>query len=282
MRPPTEKTPVSPLGFTHHGYAELLAAEYIQALTLEQLVSLLTVPAPAGKRVPPQLVEVASWLAITHDQWFHHLLDIMPEILLRSDGGQFTTVQKHKLTEALLTRVSFWDAAALEETRLLTPSFKFNGLADQLRPIILNSNAAEMARLFAIEVAAQCRMTELEQDLWSLLERKETKEPRHHVIHALFSILKGSDLSERSLERLTSALRLAVGADKDDELKGMALFCLVPRYLAPAQAAAHLTIPKRDFYFGSYKRALNDHLPPLISGSDVEEFLVQRELMGRN
>lgn len=273
IRQPSIGEPQPPMGFTHQSYAEILASEYLKDLDTEQLRGLLTVSSPGGERVPAQLVEVASWLATMHTQWFELLLETMPEILLRSDGTQYSDAEKRRLMEALLIRTARWDAAALNEVRLLTPSFAFPSLSDCLRPYITASQAPELAKRFAIQVVEQCRLAELEEELWRLLERADHTEPRYFATSALAKILRARELSPTSIERLKRAMKGEMGPDDDDDLKGAALMCLVPHELKPRKIVPWLTLAKNSSYYGVYKRFLNDILPEHLTKDDLEAFL---------
>jgi len=273
VRQPTPTDPEPAFGFTHQSYAEFLAAEYLRALEVSQLRSLFTVVGLGGERVPGQLVETASWLAVIHPSWFEYLVSHMPEILLRCDGTQYSNEQKQRLTDSLLLRVNAWDAAALEEVRLLTPAFSFPGLADCLRPIIISAQAHEFSLRFAIQVAEQCRLSELEEELWTILERRDASNARHWATSALHNILRVGNHSPATIERLKTAMRGEMGPDDDDDLKGMALKCLVPKVLKPREVVPWLTLAKKSNYFGTYEAFLDYILPDLLEEADIEAFL---------
>lgn len=274
IRPPSPTEPQSAMGFTHQSYAEFLAAEYVKGLELDQLRSLMTVTVPSGERVPPQLVETASWLATMHPKWFGYLLETMPEILLRSDGASYSDPEKTGLMEALLTQLSKGDTAPLEEVRLLTPAFSFEGLAACLRPFILNPNATEFARCFAIQVAGNCRLAELGEEIWKVLEHSgEAQFPRSCATGAIRKILKEATFTASTIERLKFAAHGNMGDDPDDDLKGVAIQCLVPGVFSAREIAPWLSLPKNSSYFGSYWRLLEDTLPASLTEADVEAFL---------
>jgi predicted NACHT family NTPase len=90
------------MGWAHQTYAEFLAARYLvqRGMTLSQMMSLIT-HHPDGKLVP-QLYETAAWLACMVPDVFQEIMEIDPEVLLRSDVATADTKDRAALVKSLL------------------------------------------------------------------------------------------------------------------------------------------------------------------------------------
>lgn len=257
-------------GFVHQAYAEFLAAEYIKGLSVSVLKELLTVRVDHRQAVPPQLTEVAAWVSVMNEKWFQWLLDNNPQILLRADGTQFSTAQKSELLQRLLAKVSSYDALPFREINRLTPSFGFPGLASRLSEVIRNSSADPLARRFAIQVAEKCRLFEVEPALWELLERCGDETLRRITYSALHVFLPLRDeIDPETLAKLDRLVRKEMGPDDLDDLKGLALEHLVPKYRKVSDVAEWLTPPVFDNYTGSYEFFLRYKLPQVVSRGEI-------------
>ncbi len=274
VEPPLVQEPDPPFGFTHQNYAEFLAAEYVAHLNIDQLRSLLAIRGLGGETVPGPLVETTSWLAVMRPDWFAYLVSSMPEILVRADGAQYSNEQKLRLVQALLERAHSWNASVFEDLKLLTPAFNFSGLAEILEPVIVDACATNFPRRLAMEIAERCKLSALEEALWQVLERdNEDENLRYWATRALLRILMEASLGEKSIQRLNRAMRGEMGPDANDELKGAALRCLVPRVLKPREVAQFLTICQNGSYYGNYSAFLNRVLPAILTEDDLEAFL---------
>lgn len=118
-------------GFEHQTFAECLAGQYLAAINLGPLRTILFRHDNAGEYVVPQLAELAAWLAGERDDVFDLLLQKQPEILLRSDLAHVPDNRKRAVVQALLKKrrtlsISNTPSAALFTGTLIMPDSQNN------------------------------------------------------------------------------------------------------------------------------------------------------------
>lgn len=178
------------LGFTHQSHMEFLAAWYLKKARKLDAPRLLRLLRAADARVPPQLGELAAWLAEMDGDVFAALLDDDPLLLLRSDGAALNDEQKARLTQSLLgaflrREASDWDW----NLRKHYPKLNYPGLAESLKRIILDTALPEIARESAMEIAAANRLGELSDILADLaLDGREPQRIREEAAKSVVSI----------------------------------------------------------------------------------------------
>lgn len=257
------------LGWAHQTYAEFLAAFYLTAAPLNQLLSLLVHPLDAQGRIVPQLHQLASWLSSRRDDLFKHICNVEPSVLLRSDLSLLEFTSKANIVQGVLDRLM--QGAIIAD---LDSNHDFSGLthprlAEQLEPIIADMKNPFEARSTAIDIAASCQTTNLTGTLTKIaLDQGETYRIRIEAAHA---ILKIGDLeSKRRLLPLAQGL---AGNDPDDELRGGALRALWPDIISIDELLPCLIEPKNKSLIGSYSMFLRtnflraarpEHLPAIL------------------
>jgi hypothetical protein len=60
-----------------------------------------------------------------------------------------------------------------------------------------------------------------------------------------------------------------ISPDPNDNIRGNAIFRLVPDFWSVSQAIPYLHAPHNSLYFGSYQSLLKYHLPQHITDNDV-------------
>ena len=92
------------LGWSHHTYAEFLAAHYLMLhkLTSAQVLSLFTIPDDIEDKLAPQLHETAAWLASMRPEFFRKVIGTDPSVLLLSDVATAEVADRELLVETLL------------------------------------------------------------------------------------------------------------------------------------------------------------------------------------
>jgi len=158
-------------GFQHQTLAECMAGAYLHRMGLTQLRSLLCKRDTAGEYVIPQLAEVAAWVAVDRVDFFNHLVELEPEILLRSDVTNLRAEQKTRLTMALLEKTRRAEHFQDSDRRAFYSALSHQGLTDLLRTYILDASLNVVVRRLAIDIAVACKLKELLDDFLSILRR---------------------------------------------------------------------------------------------------------------
>jgi hypothetical protein len=256
-------------GFTHQTFAECLAARQIRKLPLIQLRELFCRVDGQQEHVIPQLAETAAWLAGANDNFLQHLLRIDPEVLLRSDITRIQGTRKHEVVEAVLEkakRLELFDDIGL---RRFFSSLNHDGLGEQLWSYINDSSLNIIVRRLALEIAEECRITDLNNELLAILHNPDVDQ---QVKDGAARILKKT-LRDDELNVLEPLVRGECGPDPDDQLKAYALERLVPTQWSVAHASQWMQWPKNDHFHGGYWMFLHHHAPDSVTVEDLPELL---------
>ena len=153
------------MGWAHQSYAEFLAADYLvtkQAST-ENILKILC--HPSGGLIP-QLETAAAWVASRSEAVRGRRITQEPFALLHGDLLSWSQSDLAALTDALLTAFhkqrahDFGFGIALDYRKLAHP-----GLANQLRPYIIDPAKHVIARRAALMIARACFLRELQAEL---------------------------------------------------------------------------------------------------------------------
>lgn len=137
------------MGWAHQTYAEFLAAWYLakRRMPVNLILNVIVHPDDPSGRVVPQLREVAAWLATMLPAVFDRILDIEPELLLRSDVATMTPERRAALVTQLLNRTEEnWHpeiGLSLPYAKLAHP-----GLPDQLQPVLADATQPSAMRCY--------------------------------------------------------------------------------------------------------------------------------------
>ena len=253
------------MGWAHQTYAEFLAARYLvqRGMTLSQMMSLIT--HPDGKLVP-QLYETAAWLACMVPEVFQEIMEIDPEVLLRSDVATADKKDRAALVESLMRlydeEKSFdhdW-AVHGRYQKLAHP-----GLTEQLRPYICDSAKNDVVRRVAINIAEACELQTLQGNLVDIaLDPAQPVPIREAAAYAVVYI--GDDTTKAKLKPL------AIGEaenDHKDQLKGYGLQAVWPEHITAKELFTVLTPPKVENFYGAYWEFFSSNLVQRLEPTDL-------------
>jgi len=236
------------LGWAHKSYAEFLAAFYLtqNKLALIQIKELLTQDDRGERQVVPQLHQTIAWLATMRADVFSEIMEIEPEVLLRSDTTIAEKDTRNKLIGALfqLDEIRLWQFNQVYYN--LYHKLAHKDLSDQLRPYLHKNSINLATKVIAIKVAEACSLQDLRTELCNLaFDSTQDKLVREQATCALATI--GDDSTK---VKLKAFLNLGREQDADDELKGYALKALWPSHLTAEELFNALTYPKNDHFSG--------------------------------
>ena len=150
------------MGWAHQGYAEFLAAQYLEAREVSPPNILKMLLHPSGGLVP-QLSVVTAWTASINKDVRRQLMRLDPMVLLQGDLTNWEESDRRELTDALM--------AALDENRAHDFSVGVSNfyerlnhpdLSLQLRPYILDVSKNVVSRRTAIWIAQRCKLRALQ------------------------------------------------------------------------------------------------------------------------
>jgi hypothetical protein len=220
--------------WTHQTYSEFLAARYLikNEVEAEKVMGLITHPGDPNRKLAPQLHETAAWLASMDSRIFDLILDSNPETLLLSDVATADDGSRARLVGRLLQRAGEgrlyfhrWNGEAYYR-KLDHP-----GISDQLRPILESRHSRVLVRELALEIAAQCQCSSL-QDL-AVKIALDSAEIEN--IRALALIMLKKSPMNSAQEQLRCLVVGEEASRVSHRLKGLALHLLWPNYLSSGE-----------------------------------------------
>jgi WD40 repeat protein len=236
------------IGWSHHTYAEFLAAWYIvnHSLTGAQLRELFTHTEGTTRELIPQLRHTAVWLAQMNHDFVADVLTYDPEVLLDSDLESLSDADKARLIAQLLELSEHRKLRTLSRTwgRL---HLSYPGLPEQLRAVIYDQGRALEVRLDAVKIAASCQLRELADDFVDLL--LDVTQPL--VLRQRVACLLRSFALEEVDFRLVKLI-FPNGSDPSDEIRGCLLNMLWPADVTLEELFEALTLPKQPRFIGTY------------------------------
>jgi len=257
---------INRFGFAHQTFAECLAAQVLENLSLIQIRSLLCKRDSDQEHVIPQLAETAAWLAGARIDFFDHLCVVEPEALLRSDISQIQAQRKSALTTAVLEKVrkeELFDDLSI--TRFLE-SLNHKEISHLLHPYITNKSLHYVVRRLALEIAEECRLVELCDDVLRIVcDIDDDQHVRNRSAQTLRAILPDTRLSE--------LLPLAMGKcapDPGDIIKSCAMIRIVPSLWSISDALPFIRTFKSE---NSHWNLLKHHIPRHIREPDLPRLL---------
>jgi predicted NACHT family NTPase len=252
------------MGWAHQSYAEFLAADYLvtKQASPENILKILC--HPSGGLIP-QLWTVAAWVASRSEAVRSHLIAQEPFALLRGDLLSWSQSDLAALTDALLTAFheqrahDFGFGIALDYRKLAHP-----GLADQLRPYIIDPAKHVVARRAALMIARACSLRALQAELLAVaLNPADDPSIRAHAVSVI-----GDTSDDNAIVQLLPLARGELGPDPHDEIKGRALQILWPNHLTSAELFQLITPPAQAFV-GAYVMFLTRDLAKSLSEADL-------------
>lgn len=150
------------------------------------------------------------------------------------------------------------------------------GLAEQLRPYIIDRTKHVIARRAALMIARACRVPGLQAELLSAaLDPADEASVRAYAVSALGEC--GDDDAKKQLLPLAREER---GPDPHQQIKGQALQILWPNHLTSAELFQLITSPVEGFV-GAYVMFVTRDLPQSLSGRDLLPALHWATAFGR-
>ena len=196
---------------------------------------------------------------------FHAILVSDPEVLLRSDAGNASDEDRAALVSALLTACENREwidrdwGIRRQYGRLQHP-----GLAEQLKPFIVDATKDRDTRRVAIHIAAECSERSVATDLVAV-----ALDPATHIdtrVTAAYAVIDLGD--EESKRQLAPLVTTPASVDPNAELKGCGLKATWPQHLSSQDLLDALEPPPESF-FGAYRSFL---------GTDPFQFLLPSDL----
>lgn len=260
------------IGWAHQTYAEYLAARYCvqRRMPAQQLRALLFHPADGGRRLVPQLHELAAWASVMEPTILPIVAESDPEALLGAAAASLSEGQRQLVTQSIMDQC---DAGLRLDLRWsfyhVSRKLKHSALADQLRSYVLSSHKSPSARHVAITIIRYCEVEELAEGLAEIaLNIEEDAYLRAHAA-AVVAEIGSADVRQR-LRPLASG---EAGDDPDDELKGSALKALWPGLITIGDLLPLITLPKRINLVGTYSVFLDSSFVQALNTVDLPTVL---------
>jgi len=267
------------MGWAHQTYAEFLAARYLvqHETTLAQIMSLITHPGDLDRKLVPQLHETAAWLAGMMPGAFREIMNVAPEVLLRSDVATADVKDRAALVKALLESCN--EERLLIRDLYMSERFKklaHPKLAQQLRLYILDRTKSAIARSTAIDIAEACELQILQTDLANIA--LDVAEPLQIRTDSAYAVCRaGSSEIKAMLKPLALG---TTGEDPEDDLKGCGLQAVWPGHMTAKELFKVLTPPKREDYYGAYQQFLSGDFVQRMQTIDLPLALTWIESLG--
>lgn len=256
------------MGWTHQTYMECLAAKYIfrNQLSEAQIFSLILSSSFNESKIIPQLNEVVGWLVNYIPSLFKKLMDLDPEVLLKSDVTLQDENDKERLVNNLLL---LFDEQKLFDLNFSMNKYyyklKHNRLSSQLRPFIVNKTKNWLIRHEAIDIAEACSLKDLQDDLLSVFsDENDVLFTRTNAGWALSKVI-----DDKHKQQLRKILFEDLSCDVNDEIKGILLTTLWPQHLTAKELFSFLETPKNPNFIGGYAGFIRRHIMDYLQVKDL-------------
>lgn len=256
------------MGWSHQTYAEFLAGWYLfkHEMTTDQIMNLLIHPIDPHKKLIPQLHETAAWIASFSPNIFREIINIDPEVLLRSDVTTLAEDERKILVNILLKHYD--EGKLLDVNWGIRKEFKklyYTGLDDDLKPYMSKKEKGLVVRRVAINISQACELKSLAKGLLDIA--LDSTDDYHIRTHAAAAVSTLGD-NEVTLQLKPLVFKNVVD-DIFDDLKGYALIALWPNQISIAELFSGLTPRKRPEYSGSYFSFMVSHCAQKLNPDDL-------------
>ena len=156
------------IGWAHQTYAEFLTARYckLRSMSTEQIRSLIFHPSDRGRRLIPQLHEVAAWMSAMSPEILKAVANSDPEALLGAAAAGLSDDQRWLVVDSMLRQASEGRTLHLRWGLFwLYQKLKHPRLPDQLRPHLHDATLPVGARHVVVSIARACKVEEVGPDL---------------------------------------------------------------------------------------------------------------------
>lgn len=257
------------MGWAHRSYAEFLAARYAttRGLTTDQMADLVFLPDADGLPfVVPQLQETVAWMGAMNQELVDRIARRDARVLLRPPLRSADSGTKARIVDGLLQSFDRLEKSDMDlDMRKRYDSLDHPGLAEQLRPYILDCGRNVLVRRVAMTIARECETTEIVDDLLSVaLDSTEKPQLRVKAAYAVAQVGDG-----RTVTNLRPLLRCNVDEDPDDELRACALEALWPDHLSAEELFDAIAPPRNDSLIGAYHGFLTSGLLQHLKTDDL-------------
>lgn len=239
--------------WAHRTFSEFLAAYYLaeRELSTDQLLEFLGSAQDPAKRIPPQLHEVAAWVASMRQDFFKALVSRQPVILLSSDVAAASDMDRSNLVKQLLHDFdndqlfdNDWNLHR-RYSKLRHPT-----LRDDLFPYLTEKDHSRTARRAAVQIAIECKDKSLIDNL--VLIALDRDDEIHLRVQAVIAV--GELGTAEARWKLKPLALPGDPADVDDELRGWSLAALWPGLISFGDLLEALRPRKRSNLIGGYWR----------------------------
>jgi len=254
----------------HQSYAEFLAAQYLKhrGMPTAEIVALLTDTSDNTRRIIPQLEETACWVADIVPSVWVSLVTSNADIFLRCDS-HWTDNQRVLLVKSYLELVRRHEVAEINwQLKHIYSRLSHPGLADQLRPVIVDRSEDPLVRETAIDIAGYCALSAAATELIAVFV--DTGDIFRVRKHAAIALKEAATDGIRVLLKQEDVMSWT--GDMDDDLKGYYLQILWPSHMTLDELLPLLP-PKKQKYTGSYKMFLQYELPKSLSDNDLPRMI---------
>jgi hypothetical protein len=255
-------------GFAHQTYAEFLAAFFIKEniFELEQIEAIVFSSIGSERKAVPQLYETAAWLACMNKELFNSIARNDPQVPLRGDADTYLDKEKEFLVNSIMDllsrhKINIRDWGICHTYQKL----KHPGLPGQLKPFIVDKTKNWNVRYEAILIAEKCNLT----DLGDVLADIALDNTDHSTIRSLAAGALAEIGNAECRKRLMPFVLGQEDAGQDEQLKGDALSALWPDLIDAKTLFDNLTLPKKDYFHGSYESFLSSELVKKLKPKDI-------------
>lgn len=213
--------------FDHRTFAEALGANFLADLSVPQLRGIFFDEGNSGPRVVPQLSELAAWVALGNGEFFDFLIANDPQALLKADVSQSQADRKSELVRAILDGA---EEGSVFDDWSDWPNYStlaHPGIAEQLKPILSDSSKNPVVRRIAFKLVAECKVTELRDQIWEVIDRDD--EGDRAIVGAIADALRAMP-GDGFEEDLLTKLAADISIDPEGEIKAAILSVLVPEF----------------------------------------------------
>ena len=265
-------------GWAHLTYAEFLAARYCKRrrMPIEQIRSLIFHPSDQGRRLIPQLHEIAAWMSAMEPEILKAVAASDPEALLGAAAASLSDEDRQLIIDSLLQQASRGRTLQFRWGLFgLYRKLRHPRLPEQLRPYLCDATVPIGARQVAVDIARACKVQEVGPELVDIaLDLSANPGLRNSAAAA------AADAGSKEVRARMRPLAFGeAGEDPDDELKGSGLRAIWPELLTASELFPLLTSPPQGLS-GTYSRFLYEHAIPNAKVGDLPaalEWFAHRE-----
>lgn len=254
--------------WSHQTYPEFLAACFLveSGLSDHRVMQLLTQPGDVSGRIAFPLREVAAWIAALRPDMGRTIARRDPAALLYSAALPTSDEEREILLEAILQLEAREDVPYHNGTAERFRRCAHDGVAEQLRPWLFDSQHSNYVRYLATQAAVETQATALWPELLDLAcDTRMPTDVREAAARAAERLMPSED--KPSLKRLLTV-------SNTHTLRGIALQELWPEHLTVAELLDALSLPGRRAVLDPYKVFLyGDTVWTSIMDADLPQVL---------